>query len=87
MAIATVLNRTLVLPPLWGAVDKGPTEYGWGLDHGVWPGSQNRDLPRVFPADYFLDLGRYVQISPSYYTNAQCCSMPKQLASTFLRVA
>lgn len=50
MALATVLNRTLILPPLWCGLDRY-----WAPHAGTLPGSTFK-LPFLCPADHVLDL-------------------------------
>lgn len=50
LALATILNRTLILPPLWCGLDRY-----WAPHDGRLPGSQF-DLPFLCPADHVLDL-------------------------------
>jgi hypothetical protein len=49
-ALATVLNRTLILPPLWCGLDRY-----WAPHAGTLPGSTFK-LPFLCPADHVLDL-------------------------------
>lgn len=50
MALATVLNRTLVLPAFWCGLDRY-----WAPHAGTLPGSEFK-LPFPCPADHVLDL-------------------------------
>ena len=50
LALATVLNRTLILPPLWCGLDRY-----WAPHAGTLPGSTFK-LPFMCPADHVLDL-------------------------------
>jgi hypothetical protein len=54
MALATVLGRTLILPPLWCGLDRY-----WAPHSGTIPGAQTT-LPFQCPADHVLRLeGKY----------------------------
>jgi hypothetical protein len=50
MALATVLNRTLVLPAFWCGLDRY-----WAPHSGTLPGSDFK-LPFPCPADHVVDL-------------------------------
>eukprot|EP00878_Enallax_costatus_P007175 GHUV01007519.1.p1 GENE.GHUV01007519.1~~GHUV01007519.1.p1 ORF type:complete len:671 (+),score=160.19 GHUV01007519.1:272-2284(+) len=49
-ALATILNRTLILPPFWCGLDRW-----WAPHAGTIPGSEFK-LPFICPADHVLDL-------------------------------
>jgi len=50
LGLATVLNRAVILPPLWCGMDRY-----WAPHAGTLPGSKFK-LPFVCPADHVLDL-------------------------------
>ena len=57
LALATALNRTLVIPQLWCGADRW-----WAPHAGIIPGSMLQ-LPFACPLDHVLDLEQCV---PSY---------------------
>ena len=54
MALATLLNRTLVIPELWCGADRW-----WAPHGGIIPGS-SLHLPFLCPLDHVLDLEQCV---------------------------
>lgn len=55
-ALATILNRTLILPQLWCGLDRY-----WAPHSGTLPGSEFK-LPFVCPADHVLDIESEYQV-------------------------
>lgn len=60
-ALASILNRTLILPPLWCGLDRY-----WAPHAGTLPGSEFK-LPFICPADHVLDL-ESKSCNPDYFS-------------------
>jgi hypothetical protein len=68
LALATILNRTVVLPEFWNGM-----EHYWGPHAGRLPGSMI-ELPFQGPADLVLDLmGERMRERESYARRGVSC--------------